>query len=68
MRLEFYGLCILRIMVGVMDDRGCLFGFIKFCGGGGRYLGGWEVGIVKLFILLLSIILVDGDNIRVLKG
>jgi hypothetical protein len=55
-------------MVGVMDDIGRLPGLIKFCGGGGRYPGGCEVGMAKSSISLLSTTPVDGDNTRAPNG
>ena len=55
-------------MVGVMDDNGRLPGLTKFCGGGGRYPGGCDVGIAKSSISLLRITPVDGDNTRAPNG
>ena len=49
-------------MIGVMDDRGLLFGLIKFEGAGGSLSGDNSVGVEKSSISLLITMPVDGDR------
>lgn len=45
-----------------MEDRGLLFGLIKFEGAGGRWSGDNSVGVEKSSISLLSTMPVDVDR------
>lgn len=51
-----------------MEDRGLLFGLIKFAGAGGSMSGDISVGAEKSPISLLTMIPVEGDNTPAPKG
>ena len=58
----------LVIISGVMEDKGLLFGSIKFAGAGGRFSTEISVGIEKSPISLLSTIPVEGERTPAPKG
>lgn len=49
-------------MIGVIEDKGLLFGLMKFAGAGGRLSGVVSAGTEKSSISLLSTIPVDGER------
>lgn len=61
-------ICTLVIISGVMEDKGLLFGSIKFAGAGGSLSGDISVGIEKSPISLLRTIPVEGERIPAPKA
>lgn len=51
-----------------MEDKGLLFGSIKFAGAGGSMSGDISVGVEKSPISLLSMIPVEGESTPAPKG
>lgn len=52
----------LVMISGVMEERGLLFGLMKFEGAGGSLSGDISVGVEKSSISLLSRIPVEGES------